>query len=69
MQAFVRNKIYNKKKTLIYHVGIIDFLQVWNKKKKLERIYKQKFKGADSNKVSAVPPRQYSKRFVDFMRT
>ena len=52
----------------IYHLGIIDYLQVWDTSKKLERFVKTVSKPSIYNKLSAVPPDQYRERFKDFMR-
>lgn len=35
-----RNVFVSKDRTLIYHIGIIDYLQEWNSMKKMERFYK-----------------------------
>ncbi|CAM8951266.1 unnamed protein product [Rhodiola kirilowii] len=45
--------------------GIIDILQDYDITKKVEHLYKSI--QYDPNSISAVDPRQYSKRFRDFM--
>ena len=45
-----------------YFIGIIDFQQEWNLKKKMERFFKVNFKGADPNGLSAIEPRTYKDR-------
>ena len=40
----------------IYHMGIIDYLQVWDSSKKIERLAKTVTKPSIYNKLSAVPP-------------
>lgn len=47
-----------------YFLGIIDFQQEWNLKKKMERFFKVNFKGADPNGLSAIEPRTYKDRYV-----
>ncbi|KNC47995.1 serine/threonine protein kinase [Thecamonas trahens ATCC 50062] len=49
----------------VYFLGIIDFLQKYNAKKKLENRYKSlRF---DKDTISAVPPDQYARRFFEFI--
>ena len=51
----------------IYIVGIIDYLQKYNFKKKMEHCIKGIVYGKEKNMVSAVEPEYYGKRFNDFM--
>lgn len=46
-----------------YHLGVIDILQTWTLKKRMERFFKIAFKGVDGDGLSAIPPRLYKKRF------
>jgi 1-phosphatidylinositol-4-phosphate 5-kinase len=48
-----------------YFIGIIDFLQLWNLKKKAELHYKSII--VEKIDLSSVPPKDYSIRFADFM--
>jgi len=48
----------------IFYIGIIDTLQQFNSKKKLEATLKR-FK-YDKTKISAVPPLEYKTRFLDY---
>jgi hypothetical protein len=50
----------------IYYFGIIDFLQVYNGKKRAEHAWKVLV--ADGKAVSAVSPDYYARRFVDFVK-
>jgi hypothetical protein len=53
-----------------YFLGVIDILQEYDLKKKLEHEYKaarEKQKGKDPNAISAVKSSVYSKRFVDYL--
>lgn len=50
----------------VYLVGIIDFLQVYNLKKKAAHAYKAAVK--DAALISTVAPEDYAARFVGFMR-
>lgn len=54
-------------RTEIYHVGLIDYIQLWNNSKKLENFYKRSLKRADSQLLSAVNPELYRQRFVGFI--
>ena len=51
-----------------YHIGIIDYLQLWDIKKKLEKNTKILFKFDKNLDVSAQEPTKYSERFIDFIR-
>jgi len=50
----------------VYLCGIIDILQKYNKRKKVENF----FKGIkqDTSTISSVPPEQYSRRMLDFLK-
>ena len=50
----------------IYHVGIIDYLQLFNFGKTVEHYWKDRF--TKKYLVSAVPPGPYATRFFDFMQ-
>lgn len=51
----------------IYHIAVIDYIQEWNLKKKVERFYKTKIRGLDAKELSAIEPEQYADRFLNFM--
>jgi len=46
-----------------FYMGVIDMLQAWTTKKKLERFYKRFFKRVDGEGLSAIEPMAYKKRF------
>lgn len=46
-----------------YTFGVIDILQTWTWKKRLERWWKIQILQCDENGISAAPPRQYAERF------
>ncbi|GAB9464791.1 Phosphatidylinositol-4-phosphate-5-kinase [Globisporangium polare] len=46
-----------------YHLGVIDILQTWTLKKRMERFFKIVFKGVDGNGLSAIQPKLYKVRF------
>jgi hypothetical protein len=50
-----------------YHLGIIDILQKWNIKKKAEVQYKVNVLQHDRTKISPMPPKEYSNRFLGFV--
>eukprot|EP00004_Rigifila_ramosa_P027810 TRINITY_DN918_c0_g1_i3.p1 TRINITY_DN918_c0_g1~~TRINITY_DN918_c0_g1_i3.p1 ORF type:complete len:442 (+),score=90.42 TRINITY_DN918_c0_g1_i3:100-1425(+) len=52
---------------VIYYIGIIDFLQEYNVRKKLEHSWKSI--QHDKHEISAVDAREYAHRFADFMFT
>ena len=47
----------------LYHVGIIDWLQLWDFNKKSEVLLKVLFKNKEKKGLSARPPQEYSQRF------
>lgn len=51
---------------VILYVGIIDILQNYNISKKIEHAYKSLH--VNPNSISAVDPKQYSKRFRNFIQ-
>ena len=53
--------------TMIYHIGIIDFLQSWTLAKKAENYYKVKMKFQNQIKVSCASPSIYRNRFLNFI--
>lgn len=46
-----------------YHLGVIDILQTWTLKKRLERFFKIVFRGVDGDGLSAIEPKLYRVRF------
>ena len=53
---------------MIYHIGIIDYLQEWNLNKKIEQLLKVTFRGAKKKLLSAVEPSFYRERFLNSVR-
>ena len=54
----------------LYYLGIIDILQEYDLKKKMENLYKGTYQGlvgGDTNAISAVESSQYGKRFLSYM--
>ncbi|KAJ0412106.1 hypothetical protein ATCC90586_004026 [Pythium insidiosum] len=51
-----------------YYIGIIDILQQWTTKKKLERFWKVSVQRADADGLSAIDPVAYQARFEDKLR-
>lgn len=51
----------------IYVIGIIDFLQKWDKGKVAESLAKSRLLGLDKTGISALEPRQYGDRFLSFL--
>ena len=54
-------------KNYIYIIGIIDYLQKYNFRKRLENFLKGIALGKEKNMISAVEPGYYGERFKDFM--
>ncbi len=54
-----------KGKQVIYYLGVIDFLQPWTLKKRLERDLKG-LAGYDKSAISCVAPTDYADRFLKF---
>ena len=50
-----------------YHLSLIDFLQDWNLKKRMERFAKTKLRNKDPAGLSAIEPSAYQKRFHRFI--
>jgi len=50
----------------IYFIGLIDILTVYDFKKMSESLFKSLFN--DKNAISAIPPKEYCKRFYDFVK-
>ena len=46
-----------------YHLGVIDILQTWTYKKRMERFFKIVFRGVDGDGLSAISPKLYQARF------
>ena len=61
--------LYSRKRNFIYLVGLIDYLQKYVRKKKLERLGKQLVAfnnlNNDDTDFSCQPPEQYSVRFME----
>jgi len=61
--------LYSRKRNFIYLVGLIDYLQKYIRKKKLERLGKQLVAfnnlNEDDTDFSCQPPEQYFQRFMD----
>ena len=63
-----RNQFVSQDMLKLYHIGIIDYLQEFSRKKKVENFTKTIFKSkSGSRKISCVPPQLYGERFVEFM--
>lgn len=59
-----------EEENVIYYMGIVDILQEFNMKKRLESAYKtrvQVLAGKDPTLISAVDSSVYAQRFVNFM--
>lgn len=61
------NKFISTDKKLVYHIGVIDYLQNWNMTKKVENYYKTKI--LQRQQISAVNPKEYASRWLNFMQS
>jgi hypothetical protein len=52
----------------MYYLGVIDFLQPWTVKKRLERDFKG-LAGYDKSGISCVAPSDYAARFLKFINS
>lgn len=68
LERFKRHRFTSADCMQTYHVSIIDFLQLWNCKKRAEQLAKVTIMRADKKKLSAVEPEFYKERFQRFMR-
>lgn len=68
IDAGKRHMYYSKCGRYIYHIAIIDFLVVYNVAKFMENWAKTRLLRRDPRKISAVDPKIYGPRFVEFMR-
>ena len=63
-----KGHVYNSgDKKFIYIIGIIDYLQIYNFRKRIETFWKGLFYGKEKNMISAVEPNYYGERFQNFM--
>lgn len=53
----------------IFHISIIDYLQLYDLNKKLERFYKIFVNGAYGPELSSISSEPYKKRFLNFMKS
>lgn len=65
--SMIQRNNYVKSEDFLICVGIIDFLQTYNTKKKLENKYKN-LKKHESAGISAIPPKPYRKRFIRMIK-
>ena len=70
LRRFTRHRAYSvlDKDKKLYHISIIDFLQPFNRGKKMENWAKSTFYFKDSKRLSAVEPVWYQERFFQFMK-
>ena len=62
-----RHRFISYSQEYIYHIAIIDYLQLYNLDKKSEHFFKTIFRGSGAE-ISSVPPDRYMKRYIEFMR-
>jgi len=60
--------IESKGKRYRYKIGIIDFLTEYDSTKYIENQVKSKLANVDSYSISAIDPKSYQRRFVEFMK-
>ena len=62
------NKINSQCGKYIYHICIIDYLQLYNYKKKGETFWKTHVNGINPYHVSSIKPETYGKRFLCYIK-
>ena len=67
-KAGTRHKYISVCGKYIYHMAIIDYLQGYDIEKRAENMIKVWLYQRDEDKISAVHPNRYAKRFIHFMR-
>ena len=63
-----RNEYKSYDNSMIYHLGIIDFLQQWTVQKKLEAFARSRILMRDPWLSSCIRPSLYQLRFLRFIR-
>ena len=58
----------SKDKKWAYQVSVIDYLQAFDRGKKMEVFAKRVFKNANPKNLSAVPPDDYASRYIKFVK-
>ena len=53
---------------IVYIMSIIDFFQIFNLQKNLENKYKKFKTGVKKEAISSIPPDEYKKRFIEFVK-
>ena len=61
------SSVMSRNKIGMQHVGIIDYLQIFNFNKKAESCWKTRILGNKSDGLSCAPPGIYQRRFMRFM--
>ena len=61
-----RNEYKSYDNSMIYHFGIIDFLQKWTTQKKIENFVRSRL--MDETQISCVNPLLFETRFLAFIR-
>ena len=69
LARFKRHRFTSPDGNQTYHLSLIDFLQMWNFKKRAEQFVKVHFLRANKKLLSAVEPQFYKARFQRFMRS
>ena len=68
LENLSRNEFKSHDNSLIYHVGIIDFLARFGTSKKIEGLYKTAILGQKRKNISCVDPIFYRDRFLKFFK-
>ena len=66
--TMIKRKNYVESGKYVIGIGIIDFLQAYNAKKKLENRYKT-LKQNEGQQISAIPPTPYRERFLEMIKS
>lgn len=63
------HQFVSKCEKFIYHISLIDYLQTYNLRKKMEVVYKSRVKNAKTEEISSMNPTSYQERFFKFIKS
>lgn len=63
-----KQKVMSQCGNFIYHICIIDYLQPYVLRKRLETVFKSTLLGVSKKDLSCIDPDRYSDRFVQYIK-
>ena len=67
LENLTRNELKSVDNQIIYHVGIIDYLQFWSSRKRCENYLKTEVLMQKEEHISCISPHKYQFRFMNFI--